>query len=138
MITIDFSCDIGHRFSGYFNDYATYCDQSEKKMITCPLCDSSYVRRIYSGCSIQVRSASSVFSARERISLFQALREFNQYIRQNFEHVGRDFPDVARAIHYGIQNERPIYGEATSDELRDLADDGVSVLPLVDIERFEN
>ncbi len=138
MITIDFSCDRGHRFSGYFKDHASFNDQSEKKMIPCPLCDSREVRRIYTGCSIQIRDSAPGVSAREHTPLFQALREFNQFIRENFEHVGRNFPDAARAIHFGMEEERAIYGEATSEELRDLAEDGVSVLPLIDVERFEN
>lgn len=134
MITIDFSCDMGHRFSGYFKDYAAYSDQSEKKMVSCPLCDSRDVRRIYSGCSIQVRASSPG----EPTPLFQALREFNRYIRENFEHVGRDFPDTARAIHFGIESERAIYGEASPEEILGLAEDGITVLPLVDSDRFEN
>ena len=138
MIIIDFSCDTGHRFSGYFMNHEAYREQLEKKNISCPLCDSREVRRAYTGCSIRVKSSSPSDRGGEALPLFQAIRQFNRFVREHFENVGREFPDVARAIHYGIETERAVYGEASLDEIKELGEDGIAVLPLPDVDRYEH
>ncbi|MEM1316452.1 MAG: DUF1178 family protein [Pseudomonadota bacterium] len=59
-----------------------------------------------------------------------ALRAFRAKVEANAENVGRSFAKVARDIHHGDEEARPIYGEATRDEARDLLEDGVPVAPL--------
>ena len=46
------------------------------------------------------------------------------------ENVGRSFASEARRIHEGEAESRPIYGEASGREVRDLAEDGIDVTPL--------
>jgi hypothetical protein len=43
------------------------------------------------------------------------------------EHVGPRFPEEARAIHYGEREKRGIYGEATSKDVEELAEEGIGV-----------
>ncbi len=45
--------------------------------------------------------------------------------------VGRDFAEEARAIHYGETDAQKIHGEASSDEAKMLAEEGVTVAPLL-------
>ena len=45
--------------------------------------------------------------------------------------VGRDFADEARAIHYGETDAQQIHGEASPDEAEALAEEGVTVAPLL-------
>jgi len=44
--------------------------------------------------------------------------------------VGDRFPEEARKIHFGEVEPRGIYGEATPEEARSLAEDGVEFMPL--------
>ena len=44
--------------------------------------------------------------------------------------VGENFPEEARAIHYGEKEEKPIIGKTTVDEAKDLADEGIPFIPL--------
>jgi hypothetical protein len=48
-------------------------------------------------------------------------------IEQNCDYVGEKFPEEARKIHYGEAEQRNIYGEATADDAKALADEGVEV-----------
>ena len=41
--------------------------------------------------------------------------------------MGDNFADEARAIHYGETEERGIYGEATSDEAKELEEEDIPV-----------
>ncbi|MEW5716899.1 DUF1178 family protein, partial [Pseudomonas sp. SB113] len=57
-------------------------------------------------------------------------KELAKKVRENADYVGDKFADEARKIHFGESEARGIYGEATSEEVRDLAEDGVGFMPL--------
>ncbi len=138
MISFDLECSEGHRFEGVFRDYDSFDAQLGDGKVTCPFCDTREVKRIFSGCSIQARPVSRIMDDTKVRNMFQAIRDFRRYVNENFENVGRDFPETARAIYYGIEDERPIYGETTMEEVRELAEEGIGVLPIPDVEKLEN
>ena len=47
-------------------------------------------------------------------------------IETNCDYVGARFAEEARRIHYGEADPRGIYGEASEEQLRELADEGIS------------
>ena len=51
-------------------------------------------------------------------------------IVSSVENVGRRFPEEARKIHYEEVPARPIRGQASADEARELADEGIEFAPL--------
>jgi hypothetical protein len=71
-------------------------------------------------------------------ALHQALREFRQKVTENADYVGNRFPEEARKIHYEEVPARGIYGEATPDEARSLADEGVQFQPLPPLPENQN
>ena len=58
------------------------------------------------------------------------LKELSRKIRENADYVGDKFAEEARKIHFGEADPRGIYGEATPDEARSLAEDGVEFMPV--------
>jgi len=58
------------------------------------------------------------------------LKKFRDHIELNAENVGTKFPEEARKIHYGEADKRGIYGQASKEDVRDLVDEGVEVMPL--------
>ena len=54
-----------------------------------------------------------------------ALVELRQQVETNCDYVGQQFAEEARRIHYGESDPRGIYGEATADESRELAEEGI-------------
>lgn len=46
------------------------------------------------------------------------------------EDVGKDFANEARKIHYGESKDRGIRGEASKDDVMELLDEGIDVMPL--------
>jgi hypothetical protein len=138
MISIDFECSNRHRFEGHFSDHDAYTQQLERKMIACPICETTDVKRIYTGCSIHARTSELSRIEKLNPTIFDAMKALNKYVRENFENVGRDFADIARAIHYGIEKERNIYGESTLEEIEELRKEDINILPLIDIDTIEN
>lgn len=60
----------------------------------------------------------------------EALTELRNYLSSKADYVGRGFADEARRIHLGESDDRAIWGEASPDEAKELADEGISVAPL--------
>jgi hypothetical protein len=138
MITVDLECANAHRFEGCFKDYRAYRNQHDQSMISCPACGSQSVKRLFTGCSINTGSGQDLQPGNQPHNLFDLIRAFNSYVTSNFDYVGRDFADLARAIHYGIEEERNIYGESSVGDLRELREEGIVVVPLPDIDKLEN
>lgn len=58
------------------------------------------------------------------------LAEAQKKALEKSDWVGRDFAPTARAIYYGEEEERPIYGESSPDEARQLLEEGIDIAPL--------
>jgi hypothetical protein len=138
MISFDLECESGHRFEGSFRDYEAYAGQLERKLVRCPVCDSPGVKRLFTGCSVQARPSGSVRPADPTRNIFAMLRGLERFVKENCDHVGRDFAETARAIHYGQEPERAIYGESTAQEIKELTEEGIGVMPIPDVSKLEN
>ena len=64
------------------------------------------------------------------VPLMQAAKAVRSHVEDNFDYVGDRFADEARKIHKGQAEDRGIYGEATGQEIKALAEEGVPVAPL--------
>ncbi|HNR87770.1 MAG TPA: DUF1178 family protein [Spirochaetota bacterium] len=139
MISFDIECSNGHRFEGTFKDYDSFARQMERTLIACPLCECTDVKRLFTGCAIQARPSATPSSRDpETVTLFDAMRIARAFVREHFENTGAEFAERARAIHYGVEEPRGIYGETTPDEVRELREEGIAALFLPDPDRFEN
>ena len=120
MILYTLTCSSGHDFEAWFRNGDAYAEQAEKGVIACPECGDS-----------QVRKAPMAPSLGKGVARRQdALAELRSVVESQFENVGGRFAEEARQIHYGEAEMRPIYGEATADEVRDLLAEEIPVLPL--------
>ena len=57
------------------------------------------------------------------------LKELRDHLTKNAENVGGRFPEEARKMHYGEQEHRSIYGEASPQEAKELLEEGVELHP---------
>jgi hypothetical protein len=60
----------------------------------------------------------------------EALKEFRKKVTENADYVGDKFAEEARKIHFNETEQRGIYGEATPEEARELAEEGIAFQPL--------
>ena len=58
------------------------------------------------------------------------LKELRDHLTKNADHVGAKFPEEARKMHYGETEHRSIYGEASPEEAKALAEEGIEFHPL--------
>ena len=133
MIRYALVCEHGHDFEGWFGASADYEDQQARGLLQCPVCSSNAVRKAImapavAGTKAQVGVDGPPPQAREM--MMQAAQAVRQHVEDNFDYVGDDFANEARAIHEGKSEERGIYGEASGLDVKKLLEDGVPVAAL--------
>ena len=58
------------------------------------------------------------------------IKKYKKIIEKNFDYVGENFTEEAKKMKYGEIDERPIYGEATLEQTKELFDEDIRVAPL--------
>jgi hypothetical protein len=137
LIRFSLSCSQGHGFEGWFASSAAYEAQKGAGEIACPICGTADVEKALMTPSVSpsrkrdaVRVAAHTPPLAEDTEVVAKLREVRQRLTESAEYVGDRFAEEARRIHYDEVEKRGIYGEASSDEVRALADEGVDFFPL--------
>jgi hypothetical protein len=129
MIRYALICELGHDFEGWFGASADFDDQAGRGLLRCPVCESSSVRKqIMAPAVAGVRTDGS--HGGSRAMFLEAMKRVRRHVEANFDYVGDRFAEEARRIHQGKGEERGIYGEASSEEVRELVSEGVPVAPL--------
>ena len=133
MIVFDLTCDINHRFEGWFRNSEEYHQQLETGMLICPVCGSEHINKIPS--PSRVNFGKSKENLRELASIQNDVKQIadkiQKFVTDNFEDVGSDFADEAKRIYYGEAEERNIHGIATLEEVIELHDEGIEAMPLL-------
>ena len=56
----------------------------------------------------------------------KTIKEYQTFIKNNFEYVGKNFAFEARSIYYdNKKKQKGIYGTASNKELKELRDEGI-------------
>jgi len=132
MIRYALMCEHGHDFEGWFGASADFDDQARRGLLACPMCASLAVRKQIMAPAVAGTKArgSDAPPAQVRAMMMEAMTQVRRHVEANFDYVGDGFAAEARAIHEGKSEERGIYGEASSAEVKALVADGVPVAPL--------
>tara|TARA_R110000772_G_scaffold44732_10_gene102842 strand:- start:358 stop:864 length:507 start_codon:yes stop_codon:yes gene_type:complete len=157
MIVFDLICrDGGHKFEGWFGSSGDYDTQKAAGLIDCPSCGCSAVDKAImapnvgmkgnqraSGPSTSAQPAEptlpvegerpvtkAVAVPAEYQELVAKLAKAQAKMLEQSEWVGSDFSETARAIHYGEKDAAPIHGTASAEDVAELEDEGIDVMPL--------
>ncbi|HZK91541.1 MAG TPA: DUF1178 family protein [Stellaceae bacterium] len=123
MIRFSLRCASGHEFEGWFRNGDGYASQQKAGEIACPECGDTHVEK-----ALMAPSIGRSRGARPPISPAQlraALVELRQQVETHCDYVGPQFAEEARRIHYGEADPHGIYGEASENESRELAEEGI-------------
>lgn len=132
MIVLDLCCDREHRFEAWFASSEAFESQRSRHLVSCPHCGSSDVRRLPSAPYVQTssHSAPATSTAPDPQAIAARLIEALRSAAARSEDVGERFAEEARRIHYGDSEERAIRGKAGREEMIDLIDEGIPILPV--------
>ena len=153
MIKYALVCDKAHEFESWFRDSDSYDVQARRGLIACPLCNSIRVVKaimspavagtrefarpvegeasgapVTAGASLPPAPVTLLDERHHRLRAM--IREVRAEIIANSDDVGPDFAVEARKIHDGDEPPRSICGQATGEEIQELLEDGIGILPL--------
>jgi hypothetical protein len=129
MIVFDLECGHGHRFEGWFNNRASFEEQALKKLVTCPICGDTQVRRVLSPVASKTARPEPERAA-DSIDYRRLAKEIVDYVNKHFEDVGSNFAKEALKMHYGVSEKKSIKGSATWEEEKMLADEKIEFFKL--------
>jgi hypothetical protein len=132
MIRYALLCEHEHDFEGWFAASADFDDQQARGLIECPVCASKAVRKAIMAPAVSgtKKKGQDASPAPSQAMMMEAMGRIRRHVEENFDDVGDTFAKEARAIHEGRSEDRGIYGQATSKEVRELVADGVPIAPL--------
>lgn len=135
MIKYNLKCEQNHIFEAWFKNSTAYDDQACDGKVMCMICGSSQISKAPMAPSVpqkgnrqSAKTTEKQISDTEQAALaIKALKHVRKTVEENCDYVGEQFAEEARKIHYGEVKQRGIYGEATSEEKAELADEGVEL-----------
>lgn len=149
MIKYALHCEQGHGFESWFRDNASFEQQARRGFVECPHCGSVRVEKSIMAPNVARRdrderasraeaaapvAAQAVMPATtltpEDRAMRDLVRAMRSHVEANADNVGDKFADEALKMHHGELEGRAIYGSATQDDARMLAEEGVGFLPL--------
>ena len=148
MIRYALSCMAGHAFEGWFRGLEDFDRQKAGGLLSCPFCGGPEVDKALMAPAVstarrkEARAETMAASAPapvpaiaaprgpEQAALVEKLRALRAELTANAENVGAAFPEEARKIHYGEAEARGIYGAASREDIGELLEEGIAVMPL--------
>ncbi len=137
MIRYDLVCAEGHLFDAWFSDSASFDEQVAAGLVACPVCGCSRVEKQLMAPSVTAAKSGKAGLAAETAKLRAMVRALHEHVRREAEYVGRRFPEEARK-RAEEDDAKPIWGEASGEEVRALREEGIEVLPLPPLPEKKN
>ena len=88
---------------------------------------SSNITKELSSPNVSIKKGNAAPNEKALRDFRNKVKEVNKFVKQNFEFVGDQFAYEARKIHYSKSNKKPVYGNATKEEVAELNDEGIEV-----------
>ena len=129
MIVFNLVCsECEYPFEGWFDDTKSFNSQKKRKLINCPNCESSNVSKTLVAPNLSKKSNSK--PVKNKKTLASNIKKIRKIVEKNFDYVGDNFFEEAKKIKYGETKDRPIYGEATIEETKELIEEEINITPL--------
>ncbi len=129
MIVFNLICsDCDYPFEGWFDNTKAFSIQKKRKLINCPNCESSNILKTLAAPNVSKKSNSKTTKNTKTIA--SNIKQIKKIVEENFDYVGDSFSEEAKKIKYGETKDRPIYGEATIEQTKELLDEDINVTPL--------
>ena len=122
------SCKL--KFDSWFASSDEYEKLKKKNFLNCHQCNSSEIEKTLMAPKLinnsKIKNPEKNFKKLDNVN--KTIRQYQKFIKDNFEYVGKNFAYEARSIHYNEKKtKKGIYGTASNEEMKELRDEGVEV-----------
>ncbi|MBK8197518.1 MAG: DUF1178 family protein [Acidobacteria bacterium] len=130
MIRYALACqECDHGFEAWFASSEAYDRLAKRRQVACPECDGRRVDKQIMAPAVKTTKGRTPSPDPEK-AFAEFAAKARAHVAENFDYVGDGFAEEARAMYYGEQDDRPIWGETTPEEREALKEEGVAALPL--------
>ena len=120
------NCDFS--FDSWFASSKEYEKLKSKNFLSCHKCNSQKVEKTLMAPKLINRNSIDNLEKKNTklIQIKNKIKEYQKFIKSNFDYVGENFAYEARSLHYTKKNKKKgIYGTATKNEIQELKEEGV-------------
>jgi len=129
MIVFNLICsECNFSFEGWFDNTSAFHSQKRRKLINCPNCENPNIKKALVAPNVGKKSNSKIIKNKK--TLTNSIKKIKKIVEENYDYVGDNFTEEAKKIKYGETNERPIYGEATIEQTKELIEEDIKITPL--------
>lgn len=122
MIVFDLQCGAGcGAFEAWFRSSGDYEEQRSTGLVQCPVCRSADIDKAPMAPRVPRKGSCN---SRAVLAAIQA------ELLKDSRWVGDEFTDTARAMHVGEIASEQVHGNATLEQAKSLAEEGIPVAPL--------
>ena len=138
MISFNLKCAKEHVFEAWFNSGSAYDEQVAAGDVACPICGNKKIEKAPMAPRVNMgKSRQSAANMPSAAMIREIISEVHRHVQESCEDVGEEFADEARRIHYGEAEERGIHGQASDDDIQELAEENIEVLRLPNLPRSD-
>ena len=121
-------CEI--TFDSWFASSKEYEKLKKNFFLICHNCNSLKIDKALMAPKLINRKSHSkeILDLTNYQNVKKTIKNYQKFIKNNFKFVGENFSYEARAIHYNEQKKRKgIYGSASSQDLKELKEEGIEI-----------
>jgi len=137
MIKYRLNCKkCNNNFDSWFATSKEYEKLKKLNHLICHYCNSIKVEKTLMAPSVLNTKDKIVSISKDKkfYKIKNKIKEYQKFIKKNFNYVGDNFVHEARSIHYNYKKKfKGIYGNATIEEIKELKEEGIDteVIPWV-------
>tara|TARA_B100001057_G_scaffold499075_1_gene608401 strand:- start:678 stop:1106 length:429 start_codon:yes stop_codon:yes gene_type:complete len=124
-------------FDSWFASSSEFEKLKKKNFLSCHHCDSKKVDKSLMAPKLISNSLTEKLAQKDlKINkINKKIREYQRFIKKNFDYVGENFAYEARSIHYNKKKkDKGIFGTASKDEIKELKEEGIEtdIIPWIE------
>ena len=115
-------------FDSWFASSNEFEKLKKKNYLNCHKCNSTKVEKtLMAPKMIKINNHLKIDKERKELKVIKRkIVEYQNFIKKNFEYVGKNFAYEARTIHYDKKKKKKgIYGTASLSEINELKEEGI-------------
>ncbi len=129
------NCNIS--FDSWFASSHEFEKLKKKKFLNCLNCNSKKIDKSLMAPKLINKSKNGLINSKkvDYLKIDKKIREYQRFIKNNFDYVGENFTYEARSIHYNNKKRtKGIFGTASNRELQELKEEGIEaeIIPWVE------
>ena len=127
-------------FESWFASSKEFDKLKKLKLLNCQNCNSGKVEKSLMKPSL-VKTTNKINNKEvsKVIKFKKKLKEYQSFIKNNFEYVGENFAYEARSIHYNNKkNKKNIFGKASITDIKELKEEGIETTSIPWVDDKEN